>query len=75
MAHTPRALRLSTLSTPHLNDVYMAGGNASRDAGIELDRRGVERPGFLFMNRSRVLVLYQPVPYPPLRDVLKRAAG
>ena len=76
MSHTPsRAQRLSTLSTHHLNEVFMAGGNASADAGAELDRRGVERPGVIYLPGRRVLVLFGPVPVPPLREVLKRRAA
>lgn len=73
MAHTPtRAQRLSTLSTHHLNLIFMAQGNASAEAGAELDRRGVERPWVMWRQAKRILVLYGPVPNPPLRQ---RAAG
>lgn len=76
MAHTPtRAQRMSTLSTHHLNAVYIAQGNASADAGAELDRRGVERPWVFHRYGKRILVLCGPVPNPPLHETLERRAG
>lgn len=79
MAHnTSRAQRMGALPVPELLRIYLSGSLASTAAGAELIRRGHDLPDRQppkAPRRPPLIVIYGPVPNPPLREQLKARAA